>query len=94
MQKSTTPPTIHVLTPCLPDILNLFRLPKATLKAVTIDRSHKRTGPVTTTRYDIAKSNWSLPADNGNTAAIDDNPFTVYPLKRDKELIIDLGARI
>ncbi len=68
-----------------------FPLAKTTLKAVTIDRSNKRTGPVTTIHYDIAKSNWSLPADNGNTAAIDDNPFTVYPLKRGKELIIDLG---
>lgn len=80
----------------LPDTLSRlyqepFALSQATIKAVSYDRSNKRTGPVSTATYDIPKTDWSMPEAGGDVTAIDDNPLTFYKLPRNQELLIDLG---
>lgn len=62
-----------------------------TLKAMTVDKSNQRTGPVVTITFDIAKTNWLMPADPENITAIDEDPATSYPLDSRQELVIDLG---
>ncbi|MDE6450970.1 MAG: alpha-L-fucosidase [Odoribacter sp.] len=68
-----------------------FFLAQATVKAVAVDKANRRSGPVTTVRFDVAKTNWTIPGEPDNITAIDDDPETFYTLKGRKELIIDLG---
>lgn len=68
-----------------------FAARSVTIKALSIDKTNKRMGPVASTDFDIPKTHWILPEDPENTTAIDDDNTNCYTLKKSKELIIDLG---